>query len=63
MIVSSRYEVGIPQIDGRCYVVEAHTNENGEVLRLEYGQVAPDADFESIMQARAKLLNEQQEAA
>jgi hypothetical protein len=51
-IVSSTYTVGVPQIDGRCYVVELHTDSTGQVHRVEYGPVGV-IDYQAVMQARA----------
>lgn len=60
MIVSSTYKVGIPQQDGRCYVVEMHTSDTGDTYRVEYGPVDVDmVDCQQIMQDRAVALNEQ----
>ena len=56
-IVSSTYEVGVPQIDGRCYVVELHTDSAGEVRRVEYGPIGV-VDYAAIMAARAAQMSE-----
>ena len=54
-IVSSEYEVGVPQADGRTYVVELHTDDLGNVYRYEYGPVGV-VDYEAIMTERASQL-------
>ena len=57
-IVSSTHTVGHAQADGRRYVVEAHTDDLGAVLTVEY--LAPaNADYVAIRTARAAVMNEQ----
>jgi hypothetical protein len=51
-IVSSTYEVGVPQIDGRTYVIEWHTDHTGAVHRIEYGSIGI-IDYQAVMEARA----------
>jgi len=55
-IVSSSYEVGVPQADGRSYVVELHTDSNGDVYRIEYGPVL-EIDYQAVMAERAKSID------
>ena len=57
-IVSSTYQVGIPQHDGRCYVEEFHTDGAGVVHRVEYGPMADGTDYQAIMVARAVQISE-----
>ncbi len=56
-IVSSTFEVGIPQADGRCYVVELHTDSAGVVRRVEYGPIGV-VDYGAIAAARAVQMSE-----
>ena len=58
-IVSSTYEVGHAQRDGKRYVTEYHTDSTGFVHRIEYGPMADGTDYQSIMQARAAQIAEQ----
>ena len=51
-IVSSSHVVGLPQIDGRCYVIERHEMDDGEELLIEYGPVEA-IDYDATMRARA----------
>jgi hypothetical protein len=43
LVLSSRFEVGVPQRDGRCYVHEWHELDTGEVFEREYGPIDVDA--------------------
>lgn len=57
MIVTSTYKIGHAQIDGRHYVSEVHTDQDGVEYPLEY--LAEDnADFEAIMAARAESISQ-----
>lgn len=57
-IVHSAYTVGHPQRDGRCYVVERHTDDAGAVHEIEY--LAPSkVDHAAIARARAAELSAQ----
>lgn len=57
-IVSSSYTVGHAQRDGRRYVTERHTDDDGGVYEVEY--LAPDGtDYQAVMQARATAITEQ----
>lgn len=57
-IVSSTHVEGPPQVDGRHYVTETHTDHLGEVYTLEY--LAPvGADYVAIRTARAVSLEAQ----
>jgi hypothetical protein len=38
-VLSSRFEAGVPQHDGRRYVHEWHELDTGEVYEREYGPV------------------------
>lgn len=59
-IISSTYTLGHAQIDGRHYVTETHTWDDGEVTRIEYGPVMTDAmDLQAIADARADQLEAQ----
>jgi predicted lipoprotein len=58
-IVSSTYEVGHAQADGRRYVVELHTDSAGTVHRVEYGPMADGTDYAAIMTARAAQISQQ----
>lgn len=58
-IVSSRYEVGHAQANGKRYVVEFHTDSAGTVHRIEYGPMADGTDYQAIMEARAAALGVQ----
>ena len=51
-ILSSSYTVGVPQADGRVYVRETHVDQDGVPIDVEY-LADPDANFQSIMDARA----------
>ncbi len=65
-IVSSIYEVGHAQADGRRYVTELHTDSTGAVHRIEYGPMPDGTDYQTIMEARAAQISEslaEQEAA
>lgn len=42
----------MPQKDGRCYVVEKHTDSLGNVYPIEYGPVGK-IDYQTVMDARA----------
>lgn len=55
-IVSSTYTLDShPQIDGRTYVTERHTDSVGEIHVVEY--LAPvGADYQAIMTARAGVI-------
>lgn len=54
-IVESSYTVGAPQIDGRAYVLERHTDGAGTVHVREYGPVGV-VNYQAIMTARAAAL-------
>jgi hypothetical protein len=57
MIVSSTYKLGTEQIDGRHYVSEVHTDQDGVEYPLEY--LADDnADFEAIMAAHSASISQ-----
>lgn len=58
-IVSSTYEVGHAQADGRRYVVELHTDSTGKVHRIEYGPMPDGTDYQAIMEARAVQISDQ----
>lgn len=47
----------MPQVDGRCYVVEFHTDSVGVVHRVEYGPIGV-VDYGAIMAARAVQMSE-----
>jgi hypothetical protein len=49
--------IGHSQKDGRRYVLEVHTDAQGEFARLEY-LADPDADFNAIAAAREPVLLE-----
>lgn len=51
-IVASTFAVGVPQADGRVYVRETHTDQDGVPIDVEY-LADPGANFQAIMQARA----------
>ena len=56
-IVASEFVVGHPQVDGRCYVIERHTDHLGVVHEREY--LAPaEADHAGIAAAYAVQLAE-----
>ena len=57
-IVSSTHTVGHPQVDGRRYVTESHTDDAGVVHSVEY-LAAVNADYVAIRDARAVQINEQ----
>lgn len=58
-IVSSRFEVGHQQRDGRRYVVEWHTDSTGKEHRIEYGPMPDGTDYQTIMVNRAALLSDE----
>lgn len=58
-IVSSVYEVGHAQRDGKRFVVELHTDSAGKVHRIEYGPMPDGTDYQGIMEARAAVISEQ----
>ena len=51
----STYTVGHPQIDGRRYVKETHTDDVGVVHEVEY-LAAIGTDYQAVMDARAVVL-------
>ncbi len=56
MQITSTYTVGEPQADGRCYVKEVHTSDDGRVFPYEYlwdGVLLPQL----VMEERAKLID------
>lgn len=57
-IISSTYKVGTPQADGRIYVDEIHTNDDGEQYTFSY-LAEPNHDFQTTLHTRAARLNEQ----
>lgn len=62
MIVSSKFEVGARQTDGRFYVVEEHERDDGSVERLEYGPVSEKLDHQALADARARVMNAARDA-
>lgn len=57
-IISSAHTVGHPQVDGRRYVTESHTDDAGGVHPVEY-LAAVNADYVALRDARAVQINEQ----
>lgn len=57
-IVSSTYAVEQPQIDGRRYVNEMHTDHLGNVYRIGYGPVPDTTDYAAVCAARAVELEQ-----
>jgi len=57
-IVSSTHVVGHAQANGKCRVVETHTTNLGEVIRIEYGPVGV-VDYQAVADARAVQIAEQ----
>ncbi len=59
-IIHSEYKVDShPQVDGRYYVTEYHTDSTGIVHQLEYGPMDPLTNFQAILDARASQIAEQ----
>ncbi len=61
MQITSTYTVGEPQADGRCYVKEVHTFDDGRVSPYEYlwdGVLLPQL----VMEERAKLIEAELQA-
>lgn len=54
-IENSTYSVGVPQADGRRYVVEQHTDSAGVVHVREYGPIG-EVNYQVILTARAEAL-------
>ncbi len=57
MIVSSTYAEGVPQKDGRRYVVERHVDSIGAEHVREY-LASQGADYQSIMGAAAVVISD-----
>jgi len=57
-IVSSTHTVGHPQVDGRRYVTEVHTDSDGVVHRVEY-LASVGADYVAVRDARAVQIADQ----
>jgi hypothetical protein len=56
-VLSSRFEVGHEQADGRCYVHEWHSLDTGEVYEREYGPVrVPDVDLRAVADGFARQM-------
>jgi hypothetical protein len=54
-VLSSRFEVGHAQADGKCYVHEWHTLDTGEVFEREYGPVdVPKVDLRAVCDGFAR---------
>ncbi len=51
-IVSSGYVIGQPQVDGRRYITEVHTDHLGASHLREY-LADPGADYDAILTASA----------
>lgn len=57
-IVSSIYNEGHAQIDGRHYVIEQHTDSEGVLHQIEY-LASIGSDYVAILAARAAFLEEE----
>ena len=55
-ILSSSFKVGVPQADGRVYVREAHVDQDGVPIDVEY-LADPAANHQAIMEARAARMS------
>lgn len=59
-IISSSYEVGTSQVDGRSYVDELHVAADGQSFRFEYLWNPRDgSDPRVVMQLRAQRIDQQ----
>jgi hypothetical protein len=55
-IVASVRMVGHAQADGRRYVRETHTDHLGNVYVVDYGPVAGDTNYDTVMSDRAAAI-------
>ena len=60
-IITSSFTEGVTQADGRCYVTEIHTSDDGQSFKFEY-LLLQGVDPYDIMQSRCEKLSSQIES-